>query len=209
MKNKLPALTLKRYFLKVQEICFSVEDGRLRQLLRLSLMALVFVSSSGLIYCGLDMALVPYYQTQQLSEQRISFENHLQKLPLTYADQWRQFEGLQPSFLFTTIKIKTAIYSLCQQYGVDLKGGQIQDTQTEKGLSFKVGDLTITARTDTQIFALLQHLAEKLSGVLGLKVIKVHRSRDLNEALLAQIKAGKKSELVEAKIEFEWLIFKE
>jgi hypothetical protein len=40
-------------------------------------------------------------------------------------------------------------------------------------------------------------------------VIKVHRSRDLNEALIARIKAGKDGDLVEAKIEFEWLVFKE
>lgn len=185
-----------------------IQDERLVWFLKGSLFAITFVCLMGGGYGGLKMLLVPYYQVQQLSEKQIAFENELQKAPIDEPVRWQQFESLIPSFHFTNIKIKAAFYSLCQRYDVRLKGGQIQDVHAEGEVAFKPGQIVIVARTDTQIFAFLQHLAEKLSGVLTLKVIKVHRSRDLNEALLAKIKAGKGGDLVEANIEFEWLIFK-
>lgn len=195
--------------LKEKMASWSIQDERLRWLLKVSFFAVIFACGMGGAYGGLKMLLIPYYQVQQLSEQQIAFENELQKAPLDEPMRWQQFESLSPSFRFTNIKIKAAFYSLCQRYNVRLKSGQIDDVLTEGDIAFKPGQITILAKTDTQIFAFLQHLAEKLAGVLTLKVIKVHRSRDLNEALAAKIKAGKDGDLVEAKIEFEWLVFKE
>ena len=209
MKDKLHQLNLKISQLKIKAPFLLIEDKSLVQLVKMSALALAFASLAGGLYSCLTYALVPYYQTQQLSEQQVSFENELQKLPLNEPEQWQQFQSQHLSFLFTAIKIKGAFYSLCKLYNVHMKSGQIQEVQTERGLSFKPGDITITAPADTQIFAFLQHLAQKLSGVVGLKVIKLHRSRDLNQALLTQIKAGKEGDLVEAKIEFEWLVFKQ
>lgn len=209
MKNKLHQLHLKISQLKTKAPFLLIEDKILGQLVKMGALALGFVSLAGSVYSCLTYALIPYYKTQQLSEQQIAFENELQKLPLNEPEQWQQFQSQHLSFLFTALKIKTVFHSLCELYNVRMKSGQIQELQTERGLSFKPGDITITAPTDTQIFTFLQHLAQKLSGVVGLKVIKVHRSRELNQALLTQIKAGKEGDLVEAKIEFEWLIFKQ
>jgi hypothetical protein len=186
----------------------SVQDEKLRWFLNLSFFAVIFLCFMGGGYSGLKMLLIPYYQAQQLSEQQIAFENELQKAPIDEPGRWQQFESLSPSFHFTNIKIKAAFYSLCQRHDVRLKGGQIQDALTEGDTVFKPAQIVIAAKTDAQIFAFLQHLTVKLAGVLVLKVIKVHRSRDLNEALITKIKAGKDGDLVEAKIEFEWLVFK-
>lgn len=195
--------------LKEKVVSWSIQDERLQWFLKISFFAFVFSCGMGGIYGGLKILLIPYYQVQQLSEQQIAFENELQKAPVDEPERWQQFESLKPSFRFTNIKIKAAFYSLCQRYNVRLKGGQIEDVLTEGNISFKPGQLTVLAKTDAQIFAFLQHLTEKLAGVLILKAIKVHRSCDLNEDLAAKIKAGKDGNLVEAKIEFEWLIFKE
>jgi len=184
-----------------------IQDEKLRWWLKLSFFAIVFLCFMGGGYGGLKMLLIPYYQVQQLSEQQIAFENELQKSAIGELERWQQFESLSPSFHFTNIKIKAAFYSLCQRYDVRLKGGQIQDALTEGDTIFKPAQIVIAAKTDAQIFAFLQHLTTKLAGVLAVKVIKVHRSRDLNEALIAKIKAGKDGDLVEAKIEFEWLVF--
>lgn len=185
-----------------------IQDEKVRWFFKRSFFAIIFLCFMGGGYGGLKILLIPYYQVQQLSEQQIAFENELQKVPIDEPERWQQFESLSPSFHFTNIKIKAAFYSLCQRYDVRLKGGQIQDTLTDGDITFKPTQIVVVAKTDAQIFAFLQHLAEKLAGVLVLKVIKVHRSRDLNEALINKIKAGKGGDLVEAKIEFEWLVFK-
>ncbi|WP_032113815.1 hypothetical protein [Candidatus Paracaedibacter symbiosus] len=182
-------------------------DKGLWQLTKLMTLSLALMGGMGIIFGSLTLFLVPYYQSKQALNQQISLENELQKLPQQETERWKQFQLLIPSFHFTNIKMKTAFYSLCRVYGVTLKTGQIHDLTTEEGVSFKPGNLTITAMSDEQIFAFLQHLSNKLTGVLGIKMVKLHRSRDLDDMLLSQIKSGQGGHLVEAVIEFEWLIF--
>jgi hypothetical protein len=122
--------------------------------------------------------------------QQIMSENELKQLPEQNPDQWQLFERAAASFYFTNIKIKAAFYSLCRLYNVNLKAGQIHDIMMSDSLSFKPGNLTVTATTDRQIFAFLQHLVSKLSGILTVKVVKLHRNRDFNEQLLAEIKSA-------------------
>lgn len=173
------------------------------------LLATFFAFVTGAGYGCLKTLLIPYYQSTQSLNQQILSENELKQIPVQNPDQWQQFERANPSFYFTNIKIKAVFNSLCRLYNVNLKAGQIHDVITSESFSFKPGNLTITATTDKQIFAFLQHLLSKLSGVLVIKVVKLHRNRDFNEQLLAEIKSAQGGgDLVEALIEFEWLIFK-
>lgn len=186
-----------------------LRDKSIQCLLKNCLLAIFFVLVTGGGYGCLTILLVPYYQSTQLLNQEILFENELKQIREQSPDQWQQFKRADPSFYFTNVKIKAAFHSLCRLYQVHLKAGNIHEVMTSESLFFKPGSLTITAITDRQIFAFLQHLVTKLSGILVLKVVKLHRNRDLNEQLLAQIKSGQTSgNMVEALIEFEWLILK-
>lgn len=186
-----------------------LKDNSIQHLFKASLLISFFVVMTGVGYGCLTTLLIPYYQSTQILNQQILVENELKHIPEQNPDQWQQFEKAATSFYFTNIKIKAAFYSLCRLYNVNLKTGQIHEVLTDANLSFKPGSITITATTDRQIFGFLQHLVSKLSGVLIVKVVKLHRNRDFNEKLLAEIKSAEgNSDLVEALIEFEWLVFK-
>lgn len=194
-------------FVKIN--AFYLKDKSTRCLSKVFLFAVFFVVITGGIYGGLKAFLIPYYQSTQILNQQILSENELKRAPEQNQDQWQLFERVGPGFYFTNIKIKTALNSLCLLYNVNLKSSHIHNTITLNNFSFKPGNLTITAATDKQIFAFLQHLFNKLSGVLVIKVVKLHRNRDINEKLVVQIKSAQgRGDLIEAFIEFEWLIFK-
>lgn len=203
---RIASVSIINRFFTVENL---IRDQGIQRLFKGSLFVAFFVVVMGGGYGCLATWLIPYYQSTQMLNQQILSENELKRLSVQNPIQWEQFNKANSAFYLTNIKMKAVFHTLCRLYQVHLKAGEIHEVVTEKNLSFKPISITVTATTDGQIFGLLQHLASKLSGVLIIKVVKLHRNRDFNEKLLAEIKSGQeKGDLVEALIEFEWLVLK-
>lgn len=157
-------------------------------------------------YLAMDLLLIPYYQSQQSFHQQLRLENELYKISLNERERWQNYEKMMPLFGFSDDKIKIALKLLCKNYNLTVLACRLSQEEKQEML-IKPGVLTVTSLLDSRIFSFLQHLNNKLSGVLAIKMIKLHRSRELTKDLLAKIKSGQVSDLVEATIEFEWLVF--
>lgn len=208
MKNKWPFL--KDFLpLNKRKKLFLRDEESLPQLLKTCLFSFCFLVISMGSYSVVVTWVVPYYKQQEATTQQQQTIKELRHLPTLYPEQWKLFQAQQKCLSFKMIKIKTVFHKLLQQYNLMLKEGHIHPFKGEAPYSFHQGKLIVTAKTDQQIFNFLTHIAEKLAGILKLKMIKIHRIHDVNEKLLAQLKAGKPVAFVEAAIEFEWLIFKD
>lgn len=158
------------------------------------------------LYSGISFFLVPYYFVKQISYQQLKVENHLYNLSIKESDQWQSFENSMLLLSFSEDKIKVALTSLAYTYNLTVVDCTLGETKGE-AFPLKAGTLILTSLLDSRIHAFLDHLKNKLSGILKIKVVKLHRSRELTEDLLKKIKTGQINDLVEATIEFEWLSF--